>query len=79
MRNNPEDIARDVLRCALAWQPEARIAGNVTACEVALLAARQLTSCPKCGAEAWVNIDCDICRLCADLVRGDFFREGGVP
>lgn len=79
MRKDPEAIARDVLACALAWEPEVRIIGNVTAVEVALLAARQLMSCPKCGAEAWTNIDCDICRMCGDLVRGDFFGSGSVP
>jgi hypothetical protein len=58
-----EEIAVDVLECALSWEPGARLLGNVTASEVVALAAASVMTCPKCGSEAWVNIDCDLCRL----------------
>lgn len=54
-------IASDVLKCALSWDPEARPIGDVTARELAKLAAHEVTTCPRCGAEAWVNIDCAVC------------------
>ncbi len=62
-----ESVAVDVLRCAMAWQPDAKLIGNVTARDVARLAAATVTSCPKCGAEPWVNIDCNLCRACGSL------------
>lgn len=68
---DPETIARMTLEAALAWDPDARLIGNVTAAEVAALAARAVTTCPSCGAEAWVNIDCDACLVCAALASGE--------
>ncbi len=62
-----ERVAVDVLKCALSWDPEVRLLGNVTAREIAALAAKAITTCPKCGAEAWVNIDCDLCLMVAQL------------
>lgn len=35
---DPETVARMVLQSALAWDPDARLIGNVTAAEVAALA-----------------------------------------
>jgi hypothetical protein len=64
-----ETIAVDVLRCALAWEPNACLMGNVTASEIATLAAWTIDTCPKCGATAWVNIDCDLCLVLADLLE----------
>jgi hypothetical protein len=68
---DPETIACDVLACALAHDPDVRLIGNVTAAEVAALAARHVMTCPHCGAEAWVNIDCDTCLVCSALVSGE--------
>lgn len=60
---NVEQIAGELLKCALSWDPDACILGNVTAREIAKLAASQITSCPLCGAEPWVNIDCGLCLI----------------
>jgi hypothetical protein len=64
-----EQIAVDALKCAISWEPGARLLGNVTAQEVARLAAPHIDTCPKCGATAWVNIDCDLCRAVGVLER----------
>lgn len=66
-----ESIARDVLCCAISHDPDARLIGNVRASEVAALAAREIMTCPKCGAEAWVNIDCDLCLIAGQLQIGE--------
>jgi|JI8StandDraft_1071087.scaffolds.fasta_scaffold80784_1 hypothetical protein len=68
---DPEAIACDALACALAHEPDVRLIGNVTAAEVAALAARSVMTCPACGATAWVNIDCDTCLVCSALVSGE--------
>ena len=62
-----EQIAIETLKCALSWEPNVCLIGNVMASEVAALAASRITSCPKCGAEPWVNIDCDLCLVCSSL------------
>lgn len=67
-QRTPEAIALDVLQFAIAQEPNLRVIGNVTAREIAVLAVRSITTCPKCGAEAWVNIDCDLC-LAAWVLR----------
>jgi hypothetical protein len=28
-------------------------------------------TCPKCGSEAWVNIDCDLCLVANQLMQGE--------
>ena len=58
-----EEIAVDVLECALSWEPGARLVGNVTAAELVALSAASVLTCPKCGSEAWVNIDCYLCSI----------------
>ena len=57
-----------MLQCALAWEPDARLIGNVTALDVAKVAALTMTQCPACGSEAWVNIDCNVCRVVGPLM-----------
>lgn len=57
-----EAIAVELLRCALAWERDACLVGNVTALDVARLAASHLTACLVCGAEPWVSIDCLVCQ-----------------
>lgn len=64
-----EQIAVDVLECATGWEREARLIGNVQAYELAVLAAKHITSCPKCGAEPWVNIDCQLCAAMSAILE----------
>lgn len=63
-----EEISHEVLKCCFAWEPGARLIGNVEARELAalVLAADRITSCPLCGAEPWVNIDCMLCRAASE-------------
>ena len=74
------DVATELLRCAIAHEPESRLLGNLRSCELASLAANALVHhnrpCPKCGAEPWVNIDCDLCMVCSMLEGGN---RGGAP
>lgn len=42
-----------------------------TLAEIARLASREVMTCPSCGAEAWVNIDCDMCLVCSSLANGE--------
>lgn len=64
---NIEQIAQETLRCALTWDRSARLIGNLTAFQIARLAAAVITFCPKCGAEPGCNIDCDVCSVIAAL------------
>lgn len=57
-----------MLQCALAWERDARLIGNVTAADVAKVAALTMMTCPACGSEAWVNIDCGVCVVVSELV-----------
>lgn len=45
-----EQIAIDVLQASIAWEPEVRVVANVTASELAALAAAAIDTCPSCGA-----------------------------
>lgn len=67
---DPEAIARELLKYALTWEPHVMLIGNVMASEVAALAARTLMTCPACGSEAWVNIDCATCHVVGLLLEG---------
>ena len=71
-------IAGDVLKCALAWDPDVCMIGNVTAREVAHLAAESIEhnqgACPACGAERGVNIDCPVCEIWDELIRSEIQR-----
>jgi hypothetical protein len=68
---NREAVAAEVLRCALSWEPNVCLLGNVMASEIAALAASAIDTCPKCGATAWVNIDCDLCLVVTSLRNGE--------
>lgn len=68
---NREAVAAEMLRCAFSWEMDARLIGNLTAAEIASVAAASLTQCPRCGAEAWVNIDCWVCLACSQLLEGN--------
>ncbi len=59
----------ELLRCALSWDANARIVGNVTAKELARVVAQVIHTCPSCGSTAWVNIDCATCNVCSELLR----------
>lgn len=61
----------ELLKCALSHEPGVMLIGNVMACEIAMLAAASVLTCPKCGAEPWVNIDCDLCLVAGQLARGE--------
>lgn len=58
-----------MLQCALAWEAGARLIGNVTAADVAKVAALTMTQCPPCGSEAWVNVDCHVCSAVGKLLE----------
>lgn len=63
MKRDIKQISVDVLQCAIGWDPQAKLIGNVSALELARLAIPNIDSCPKCGAIAWVSIDCDLCMM----------------
>lgn len=63
-----EATALELLKCCLAHDPRSRVLGNIRAMDLTALAASIITSCPKCGAEPWVNIDCDLCDMCSSLL-----------
>lgn len=65
--NNPEACAVELLRCAIGWEPDARLLGNIRAADIAALCAHMINTCPKCGSTAWCNIDCDLCTVCHSL------------
>lgn len=74
MTNKPrtiEQIAVDILKSALTHEPDSRLIANVSAHEVIKLAAREVLSCPRCGAEPWCNIDCDVCLVVGQIVIGE--------
>jgi hypothetical protein len=68
-------IAEALLLRALALDPESASLG-ATHAEIAMLAAFVLAyvecaPCPCCGAQPFVNIDCDVCLVCAKLLSGE--------
>lgn len=72
---NAQDVARALLRHALALDPE-RVTCGATHAEIAMLAAEMLATvfnepCPVCGAEPFVNIDCDVCLVASKLLSGE--------
>jgi hypothetical protein len=71
MKRTAEEVAVELLKCAVGWEPSARLLGTVTAAEIATVAAHHILTCPSCGAEAWVNIDCELCCAVAALGGDD--------
>lgn len=65
-----EATALELLNCCLRHERSSRLIGNIRAVDLATLASSIVTSCPKCGAEPWVNIDCDLCDMCGLLLAG---------
>lgn len=68
----PQVAAGDLILSALSFDPEETVLGNVSAFELARIAAYVLdrfsTACPSCDAEPGANIDCDVCRVWPLLV-----------
>jgi len=62
-----EPIAVDMLHAALTWEPEVKLIGDVSAEEIAKLAASCLSCCPLCGSDPGVNIDCELCPVLSEL------------
>lgn len=58
-----EDIAENILKCAISHEPDSCLVGNVTAAEIALLASTVLHTCPECRWKA-AHLEpgyCDVC------------------
>jgi hypothetical protein len=70
MRTN-EKIAGAMLQAVMTMSATKTVAGDVTALEVARMLADSFTSCPKCGAEPWVNLDCLVCQVMTALPRDE--------
>lgn len=64
---NSEALAFEVMKCTITHEPEAKLLGNISAQETMYLMSLIITACPKCGSEAWVNVDCNMCLLCTSL------------
>jgi hypothetical protein len=61
-----EKMALNILNKAINTPPEeCPIIDNISAKELICLVQEHILTCPKCGAEAWVNIDCDLCNVVA--------------
>ncbi len=66
-----DSIALDLLRRAVVQEHDVHLIGEVTAAEIVRVAAPQIMTCPSCGAEAWVNIDCDTCLVVTAIMSGE--------
>jgi hypothetical protein len=65
------DYAEAALRYAISREPDELLLGCITAAELVALTADAVMQCPKCGAESWVNIDCDLCLVVSQIQRGE--------
>jgi|GEM_PF-6905250 len=68
---NPEKLAVDLLARCISVPPQTNVLAGMTAQDLASLAAHVIDTCPKCGATAWVNIDCDLCSTCHRITRDE--------
>jgi hypothetical protein len=64
-----ESISTDLLRFVAKFGPDELVCGTASAREVAGLISENFSSCPRCGAEPWVNIDCPLCLFMGELER----------
>lgn len=64
---NPEAVAVGIVRAVIQFPPYEHPFPGVTAKDMLTLMAGLINTCPKCGATAWVNIDCDLCTACHKL------------
>jgi hypothetical protein len=62
-----EQISVDLLHMAIETEVGQDVLLVIKSDELALVASRQILTCPKCGSEAWCNIDCDLCVAMIDL------------
>lgn len=56
-----EVIAVNVLKHVVCLDANSNIFDGVTAKELGKLAGYVIITCPKCGATAWCDVDCDLC------------------
>lgn len=80
-----EVIATSLLKVLLRTKPLDKVLGTeVTVKELAGLLAEHFTSCPACGTEPWLNIDCKVCATMTGLeletlgVNAEELAERGV-
>lgn len=64
-------VASAVLEYCAKMEPDDVAFGDILAAELAAMAASALDQCPYCGAEEWVNIDCDVCLVASALLAGE--------
>lgn len=64
-----ESTAIEVLHQCIKVPPDTKMANGASARANATVAADAIDTCPKCGAAAWVNIDCDLCTVCFRLLN----------
>lgn len=67
-----EDIATDVLNALMRAYGEDSIVIStddikVTSKDLIYMCSEHITTCPDCGAEFPVNIDCDLCSVVAEI------------
>jgi hypothetical protein len=62
-----QQIAVELLQFAINNPSDQIIISNISAVELVRFLAPLIITCPKCGSEAWCNIDCDLCSTCSFL------------
>jgi hypothetical protein len=67
-----EQVAAALLQATIHVPPTQVLVGDVQAIELAALVVKHINTCPKCGAEAFVNIDCDLCAVGHELKGMDW-------
>lgn len=74
-----EHTATELLQQVVDRDPSERVVGDVTASELAFLAAFLIDTCPRCGSLAWRNTDCELCRRCYALLNDPRTEETATP
>ena len=62
-KRNAEQVSEAILKAVLRKDINEQVIGDVTARELVQLIVGNFTSCPACGAEPWVNLDCRVCYI----------------
>lgn len=70
-----ERTAGQLLDEAIKHAPETKLLGDVTAGDVAGIAAFIIDTCPRCSCPAWTNKECDLCSRCDELLNGPETEE----
>lgn len=72
MRAKRAKDGEKLLRHLLRIDPHARVLGMRVHEILAIVAdwanKGGLSGCPACGAEMWVNVDCDVCMVCSHML-----------